>query len=186
MSSRGYPRCLWRRAALALLSVVLVSAVARSSEAALARPEGIEPKSVLIPERLERLSAAIQGSIDRGEIPGAVVLIAHHGTPIYQRAFGYRDIESQEAMTVELLTSPRVSFEKGGPPTISVAFEVSGTPGQVGALTSPGAFSWGGAFYTTYFADPQEEILGIFLSQGRPIQSSIRYAFSGLVYQALE
>ena len=88
--------------------------------------------------------------------------------------------------TVELLTSPRVSLEEDGPPRISASFYVSGSPGQGGRLTSMGAYSWGGAFYTTYFIDPQEEILAVFMSQGRPIQSSIRSEFSVLVYQALE
>ncbi len=88
--------------------------------------------------------------------------------------------------TVELLTSPRVSLEEDGPPRISASFYVSGSPGQEGRLTSMGAYGWGGAFYTTYFIDPQEEMLGVFMSQGRPIPSSISNEFSVLVYQALE
>ena len=63
---------------------------------------------------------------------------------------------------------------------------MAGSPGEAGGLTSAGAYSWGGAFYTTYFIDPQEEMLGIFMSQGLPIRSSISDRFKVLVYQALQ
>jgi CubicO group peptidase (beta-lactamase class C family) len=87
--------------------------------------------------------------------------------------------------TVELLTSPRVKFDDDGEPKISAAFYVSGSPGEEGRLTSAGAYSWGGAFYTTYFIDPRENMIGIFMSQGLPIESSISERFKVLVYQAL-
>ncbi len=87
--------------------------------------------------------------------------------------------------SVELLTSPRIALEDNGPPKISAAFYVSGSPGLEGMLTSPGTYGWGGAFYTTYFIDPHEKLIAVFMSQGRPIRSSISDRFGALVYQAL-
>ncbi len=87
--------------------------------------------------------------------------------------------------SVELLTSPRVSFTEDGKPKMSAAFYVAGTPGEEGGLASVGAYSWGGAFYTTYFIDPNEDLIGVFMSQGRPMKSSIQDKFKVLVYQAL-
>jgi CubicO group peptidase (beta-lactamase class C family) len=87
--------------------------------------------------------------------------------------------------SVELLVSPRVELAGEGPPKMSAAFYVYGSPGLEGVLTSPGSYSWGGAFYTTYFVDPQERLLAVFMSQGRPLRSSIGERFAVLVYQAL-
>jgi CubicO group peptidase (beta-lactamase class C family) len=88
--------------------------------------------------------------------------------------------------SVEFLTSPRLKLEEDGVPKMSAAFYVAGSPGEEGGLTSAGAYSWGGAFYTTYFIDPREEMLGVFMSQGLPISSSISDRFKVLVYQALQ
>jgi CubicO group peptidase (beta-lactamase class C family) len=87
--------------------------------------------------------------------------------------------------SVELLRSPRVVLTDGGPPKMSAAFYVHGSPGLEGALTSPGSYTWGGAFYTTYLIDPHENLLAILMSQGRPLRSSLRERFGVLVYQAL-
>jgi CubicO group peptidase (beta-lactamase class C family) len=87
--------------------------------------------------------------------------------------------------SVELLTSPGVALEEDGPPKMSAAFYVYDSPGLEGVLTSPGSYTWGGAFYTTYFIDPHENLVAVFMSQGRPIRSSVRDRFGVLVYQAL-
>jgi len=42
-------------------------------------------------ERLERISERFAADVEAGEIPGAVVLIAHRGRIIYHKAFGYRN-----------------------------------------------------------------------------------------------
>ena len=50
-------------------------------------------------ERLERLSTAFKAGVDKGEIPGAVVLIARNGKVAYFQAFGFRDREAGASMT---------------------------------------------------------------------------------------
>jgi uncharacterized protein YbbC (DUF1343 family)/CubicO group peptidase (beta-lactamase class C family) len=47
------------------------------------------------------LDAIIQDAVDRGNMPGAVVLIGHDGHVVYRRAFGSRSLEpTREPMTV--------------------------------------------------------------------------------------
>jgi len=58
-----------------------------------------EPENLgLSSERLRRLSATLQASVDSAEIPGAVVLIARHGKIAYFEPFGFRDREIGAAM----------------------------------------------------------------------------------------
>ena len=54
-------------------------------------------------ERLERLSAAFKAGIDKGEIPGAVVLIARKGKIAYLSAFGFRDREAGAPMHADAI-----------------------------------------------------------------------------------
>jgi CubicO group peptidase (beta-lactamase class C family) len=49
-------------------------------------------------ERLKEISTAFQAGVDKKEIPGAVILIAHHGKIGYFEAFGYRDRETGAQM----------------------------------------------------------------------------------------
>lgn len=49
-------------------------------------------------ERLSRLDAVIQAHVDRGEIPGAVVLVLRDGRAVHSAAYGYLDRESGKPM----------------------------------------------------------------------------------------
>jgi CubicO group peptidase (beta-lactamase class C family) len=49
-------------------------------------------------ERLGRITALFQGEVDKGAIPGAVVLVAREGKLVYLQALGYRDREKKIAM----------------------------------------------------------------------------------------
>ena len=87
--------------------------------------------------------------------------------------------------SVEFLISPRAKFSEDGEAKMSAAFYVARTPGEEGGLTSVGAYRWGGAFTTTYFIDPREDLVGVFMSQGWQLQTSMSDRFRVLVYQAL-
>ena len=55
-------------------------------------------------ERLARMDAVIQASIDKKELPGAVVLAARHGRVVWRKAYGARAVEPQrETMTVDTI-----------------------------------------------------------------------------------
>ena len=55
-------------------------------------------------ERLARMDAAIAASIEKKELPGAVVLVARHGKTVWRKAYGARAVEPQrEAMTLDTI-----------------------------------------------------------------------------------
>ncbi|HVS81753.1 MAG TPA: exo-beta-N-acetylmuramidase NamZ domain-containing protein [Pyrinomonadaceae bacterium] len=55
-------------------------------------------------ERLARMDGVIQQSIEKHELPGAVVLVARHGRMVWRKAYGARAVERQrEAMTANTI-----------------------------------------------------------------------------------
>ena len=71
--------------------------------------------ALLHPERAARIASAFQADIDKGALPGAVVLIARHSELAYLDAFGFRDREKNLPMTTDTIfriasmTKPMVS-----------------------------------------------------------------------------
>ena len=62
------------------------------------------PESVgMSSERLERLTAALQGYVDDGRLAGAVAIVARRGKIAYMEAVGYRDKESGAPMTTDAI-----------------------------------------------------------------------------------
>jgi len=67
-------------------------------------------------ERLARLSAAMQAGVDKGEIPGAIVVVGRNGRVAYQEKFGFRDREAKAPMehdsifAIASMTKPLVSL----------------------------------------------------------------------------
>jgi CubicO group peptidase (beta-lactamase class C family) len=88
--------------------------------------------------------------------------------------------------SVELMRTPRIDWDDDQTPDFGLGFVVISDLGKGDNLGSVGAYSWGGAFYTSYWVDPREGLVAVFMSQGRPIQSDIAQVFKTLVYQALE
>lgn len=67
-------------------------------------PRADKPEEVgLSSERLQRLSDTLRRDVDKGVIPGAVVLIARHGKIACLEAIGYRDREAGAAMSADTL-----------------------------------------------------------------------------------
>jgi CubicO group peptidase (beta-lactamase class C family) len=57
------------------------------------------PESVgLSGERLERLEAMMEQYVERGELAGAVVLVARNGRTVFSAAVGSKDLEAGQAM----------------------------------------------------------------------------------------
>jgi CubicO group peptidase (beta-lactamase class C family) len=88
--------------------------------------------------------------------------------------------------SVELMRSARIDWDGDNEADFGLGFRVVGDLGKYGELGSPGAYSWGGAYNTAYWIDPAENLVGVFMSQARPVQSDIRDVFQTMVYQALE
>lgn len=49
-------------------------------------------------ERLKRIDAVVQDYVNKGWIPGATTLIIRNGKVVYQKEFGFSDVESKSAM----------------------------------------------------------------------------------------
>jgi CubicO group peptidase (beta-lactamase class C family) len=88
--------------------------------------------------------------------------------------------------SVELMHTARIDWDGDQHPDMALGFAVIGDLGKIGELGSVGAYSWGGAFNTSYWIDPSENLIGVIMSQVRPVDSDIRAKFNTLVYQALE
>jgi len=88
--------------------------------------------------------------------------------------------------SVELMRAARVDWDGDKIADFGLGFAVTGDIGKRGELGSTGTFAWGGAFYTSYWIDPTENLVAVFMSQGRPISSDIANKFRILVYQALK
>ena len=88
--------------------------------------------------------------------------------------------------SVELMRTARMDWDGDGDADFGLGFAVISDLGEYGELSSRGAYRWGGAFDTSYWIDPEENLVGVFMSQARPARSKLREQFSTLVYQALE
>ena len=88
--------------------------------------------------------------------------------------------------SVELMRTARIDSNGDQIANFGLGFEITVDLGKTGELGSVGNYEWSGAFLTSYWLDPQENLFGIFMSQVRPSQSDIRSKFKTLVYQALE
>jgi len=80
--------------------------------------------------------------------------------------------------TGDLYTSPGQGFGLG--------FWVTRDLGRTGEMGSVGAFGWGGAYYTTYWVDPVEHLVAVFMTQLLPAGGlDLQGKFKTLVYQSI-
>ena len=82
-----------------LLVVVFAPQLLLAQGLTVAVPESVGMSS----ERLERLTAALQGYVDEGRLAGAVAVVARRGKIAYMDAVGYRDVESRTPMTTDAI-----------------------------------------------------------------------------------
>ena len=54
-------------------------------------------------ERLARLDAFLDASVEEGKLPGAVLQVTHDGRTVYHRAVGYRDREANAPMQTDTI-----------------------------------------------------------------------------------
>jgi len=94
--------------------------------------------------------------------------------------------------TVELMTVNHAGtlFAERGPNDagrgFGLGFDVIEDLGKAGQYGSVGAFGWGGAYHTTYWADPKEKMVVLLMTQLLPAGNSDLHArFRALVYQSI-
>jgi len=89
--------------------------------------------------------------------------------------------------SVELMTVDHVGSLYGVPGQgFGLGFWVTEKLGRNGDPGSVGAFGWGGAYHTTYWVDPVEKLVAVFMTQLMPATGSDAQAkFKALVYQSI-
>ena len=90
--------------------------------------------------------------------------------------------KSVELMTVDHLGPVYVNPGHG----FGLGFWVTKELGRNGDPGSAGAFGWSGAYHTTYWVDPAEKLVAVFMTQLLPATGSDAQAkFKALVYQSI-
>ena len=86
---------------------------------------------------------------------------------------------------VELMTTNQVArlFNENGQ-GFGLGFQTTDRYGATGMM-SIGSYSWGGAYGSSYWVDPKERLVGVFMIQQLPNTSDVAGKFQTLVYQAL-
>ncbi|MCC6989109.1 MAG: beta-lactamase family protein [Acidobacteria bacterium] len=89
--------------------------------------------------------------------------------------------------TVALMTSNHVgALYLNGTLGWGLGFEVVEQPGRAPRYGAAGEFSWSGAYHTTYWADPAEKLVVVFMTQLLPAGAvDLRYRIRTLVNQAI-
>jgi CubicO group peptidase (beta-lactamase class C family) len=82
-----------------LLGFLILAALAAAQELPTAKPESVGLSS----ERLERITAAVQHSIDDKRVAGAVTLVVRHGKVAWFKSQGMMDREAGKAMRLDAL-----------------------------------------------------------------------------------
>ena len=87
------------RMVLALLLCLLTAAPVAAADLPTAKPEQVGLSS----ERLERIGQVLRADVERGRIPGAVVLVARRGRVASIQAVGFRDKDTGAPMAPDAI-----------------------------------------------------------------------------------
>ncbi|MCU0390261.1 MAG: beta-lactamase family protein [Thermoflexibacter sp.] len=91
--------------------------------------------------------------------------------------------------TVELMTTNQIGelevWDRGN--KFGLGFEIVSEKGRAKIPSSLGAFEWGGMYYTHYWIDPKEDLVGVVLFQVFPTKGwGIENQFKAMIYEALD
>lgn len=89
--------------------------------------------------------------------------------------------------SVELMTTNHVgTLYQEGRLGFGLGFDVTEHVGRAGRYGSVGDFGWGGAYHTSYWVDPAEGLVAVFMTQLLPATGSdLHGKFRSLLYQAI-
>lgn len=88
--------------------------------------------------------------------------------------------------SVELMRTSHFDAFGGAATDFGLGFSITQNVGAAGELGSVGSYAWGGAFYTSFWIDPKERLVAVFMSQVRPANTDVGEQFRLAVYQAME
>jgi len=81
-------------------ALIVTSALSFSASAGAQASAGERPLSL---EKLERITGFLNDQVAREKIPGAVVLIARRGKPVYLKSFGVKDMATKTPMSPDTI-----------------------------------------------------------------------------------
>ena len=88
--------------------------------------------------------------------------------------------------TVELMTTNHLAGLKDADRGFGLGFSVLRDERDLTEIGSIGTFGWGGFFFTQFFIDPEEEMVGVFMAQLHPSGGlKLQARFKALAYQAI-
>jgi len=109
---------------------------------------------------------------------------------MYLNSGEYNGVRILSRTTVDCIMGNQIGNIWGDNPdkVFGLAFSVVTAKGQnKGGIGSAGTFEWGGYFNTQYFADPQEQVIGILMKQTQgPIHDETGWKFRQMVGQAID
>lgn len=85
--------------------------------------------------------------------------------------------------SVDLMTRDHLGEEDGL--GFGLGFEILEDPGLAARFGSPGAFGWGGAYHSTYWVDPVQGLVVVYMTQLIPARVDDHARLRPLVYQSL-
>lgn len=91
--------------------------------------------------------------------------------------------------TIELMTTNQIGdlevWDRGN--KFGLGFEIVTEKGHSRIPSSVGAFEWGGMYYTHYWIDPKEDLIGVVLFQVFPTKGwGIENQFKAMIYESLD
>lgn len=88
--------------------------------------------------------------------------------------------------TIALMTSNQLDFTFNGADNFGLGFSIVTPKSAARNPRSVGSYGWGGYYGTSYWADPQEHLVCLFMTQQNPnSHGDIEAKFEALVYSAL-
>jgi len=91
--------------------------------------------------------------------------------------------------SVELMASDHVGrLYSGGPVGFGLGFSIVKDLGASGIPGTVGSYGWGGAYFSTYWVDPVEKLVAVFMVQLLPVPANLtdlQNKFRTLVYQSI-
>lgn len=99
----------------ALTGALLLAAPVSYADMRLPLPQATADQVGMSPKKLERIREALKQEVDKGNFPGAVVMVARKGKLVYAEAVGMQDAEGKKPMAADAvfriysMTKPLVS-----------------------------------------------------------------------------
>ncbi len=109
---------------------------------------------------------------------------------MYLNGGEYNGVRLLSRKTVDVILSNQIGniWGENSDNKFGLAFQLVTEEGQnKGGSGSEGTFSWGGYFNTQYFADPEENVIGIIMKQtSGPVNDVTGWKFQQLVFQTID